>query len=695
MTRPRRKLRLPPPTPWPVPWAMPTPSNIDRVCATTISRRSGSSEGEDPPAPEPEGDLSSFRIVGKKRARPPRTQPKVALAGAALDGAADEATRSRLAGDEPIAVVIQVPTAAWVDPIASYIRNLGGGRWEIFARDGSNKAHKASAGNSEVSAALARGNRVLGVSPRPELHLPSALTGAADIVIRIAQPTGTVLRDALRRALSGRVPVRIDDGLVAGLDFDAIVASMRAGSQVADAIERLRAASSRRSGAATGAGLPDLATAVEYGAARDWGLALAADIADYRAGRISWAEIDRGVVLHSPPGCGKSLFARILAAACGVPLVTASVGEFFTGEGALGDVLQAQRAVFARAAELAPCLLFLDEIDALPDRRTLSARGRDWWMPVVNDHLLLLDSAISGQREGVVVVGATNMPDRIDPALLRPGRLERTIEIRRPDADGAANILLHHLKGDLANADLARFGRLLAGSTGAEIMEKARAARRAARRAQRPLTEADLLAAILPAGNNSPDVVYRSAIHEGGHAIVALATGTIGVRDIVLSNEDASHGRTLMGMIDQILPDRARLEDMVVAILAGRAAEKICLGSMSVGAGGGPNSDLGIATGTVAALHASYGLGAGMAFRCAHADALGALENDPQLRRAVERDLRRLQRRADQLVRQYRDAIVALAERLLRDRHVTGEDARRFLEMPTPSNRRRRSATIH
>lgn len=640
-------------------------------------------------------DGFGFPKVAKSRSRPKRPHPRRALIAAALDAAADEATRRRLTDETSIAVVVQVPTAAWVAPVADHLKGMA--RWDVFERDGSNRTHhRPTTGNDEVSGVLARGGRVLGVSQNPEMLLPAALTAAADVVVRIANPTGAVLRETLRRAFAGYVPVRIDDALMAGLDLETIVATMRAGSKPSEVLERLRAASSKATGGDAGGRLPDLGTAVEYGEARDWGLALADDFADYRAGRISWSEVDRGAVLHSPPGCGKSLFARLLASACGVPLIATSVAELFSAnDGHLGDVVKALRSTFARASEAAPCILFLDEIDAVPDRRSLSDRNRDFWLPVVNDFLLLLDAAVAGQRAGVVVIGATNMIDRVDPALLRPGRLERAIHINLPDAAGAANILKHHLGPEGAKIDHERFGRMLAGTTGADIMAHVRAARRLARRAQRPLTEADLFETILPAGTLTPDNAHRTAVHEAGHAIVSFATGTLQVRDVVVGGANRA-GRAAVRMNDK-LPTRRSIEDYVVGLLGGRAAEKACIGSISAGAGGDARSDLGLATVLVASLHTAYGLMKDLTFRANEASAIDTLASDPALRRVVERDLRRLQRRADDLARRHCDAILALAEMLLRDRHVSGERARSIFDRipPSPPVGRRRTKTIH
>lgn len=613
-------------------------------------------------------------VASPTKSRPRKPEPRTAIVAAAVDAATSEDARARLKDGGSLAVVVQVPTAAWVVPVAKYFQTTFG-QFETFARDGSNRAaHKPSSGNDEVADALALGGRVLGVSQQPEKLLPAALIESADIHVRIPSLTGTVFRDALRRAYSGRFPM-VQDALLADLDLNTIVSAMRVGSRPADVIGRLQAVAGRSGSRAKNGRLPDLEQAIEYGAARDWGLALARDIADYRAGRIAWSEVDRGAVLHSDPGLGKSLFARMLASACRLPLVATSVSEFFaSSSGDLDGVIKAQRAVFTQAAEAAPCILFLDEIDAIPDRRTMSPRGRDWWTPVINDFLLLLDAAVAGQREGVIVVGATNMIDHVDPAILRPGRLERSIEICRPDAAGALNIARHHLAGDLSDADLGRFGHLLAGCTGAEIMERVRAARRMARHAQRPLTEGDLLEAIHPHENFSPALLRRMAVHEAAHAVVALHLAIGKVTQCGLPSRAASHGFTRIEFADHDLITVEAVENRVTALLAARAAERAMLGDWSSAAGGSEESDLAHATRYVAGLHVSQGLAGRIAYRCSNAEAANEIRLDPALLNEVEVHLQRLQDRALRLVRDVRAEIEAVAAALADRRLLTGAE---------------------
>jgi cell division protease FtsH len=230
---------------------------------------------------------------------------------------------------------------------------------------------------------------------------------------------------------------------------------MRPGANERDVTARLAAAVKARAGEIGADDVPVLETAVEYGAAREWALALARDMRDYRVGALPWSAVDRGAVFFSGPGMGKSVLARSITRACESTLIVGSIGELFAGSsGYLDGVIKAQRELFAKAVAAAPSILFLDEIDGLPSREALGSRNRDFWMPIIEDFLLLLDDATSARREGVVVIGATNRISAVDPAILRPGRLERAIEIIAPNAEGVLNVLRFHVRGSLPEREL-------------------------------------------------------------------------------------------------------------------------------------------------------------------------------------------------------------------------------------------------
>lgn len=185
-----------------------------------------------------------------------------------------------------------------------------------------------------------------------------------------------------------------------------------------------------------------------YGEAQQWALDLKEDLNLWREGQLDWSEMSTRLLLSGPPGTGKTTFARALCNTLQVPLVATSVATWLE-PGYLGDVLKSISATFAAATRRAPCILFIDELDNIGSRgRNTGKQYDDYWTSLINRLLELLDGA--AKTEGVIVVGATNLPGKIDPALLRSGRLEKHVVIPPPDTDAMVGILVHHLGDDLA-----------------------------------------------------------------------------------------------------------------------------------------------------------------------------------------------------------------------------------------------------
>ncbi|MCT7662941.1 ATP-binding protein [Shinella kummerowiae] len=185
-----------------------------------------------------------------------------------------------------------------------------------------------------------------------------------------------------------------------------------------------------------------------YGEARDWALDLKADLQVWRDGGLAWGEMSTKLLLSGPPGTGKTTYARALCNTLQIPLLVTSVASWLE-PGYLGDVLRRMSKAFELARENAPVILFIDEIDNIGSR----SGGRreqhdDYWRSLINRLLELLDG--TSKTDGVVVVAATNLPDRIDSALLRSGRLEKHVAVPLPDVAALTGILAHHLGNDLS-----------------------------------------------------------------------------------------------------------------------------------------------------------------------------------------------------------------------------------------------------
>jgi cell division protease FtsH len=633
--------------------------------------------------PEPESADDDTDDDGEGAKHPNRDHDaRRAIVLAALKAATTPAIRRRLHGGKALTVVVEVPSSEWVKPVEDHFDGIRSEHWATFARDGSNKSRdKATVGNSEAAKKISAGRRVIGIAVNPKVILPSVLQAAADVTIKIVTPTGATVRDAMKRCLSGRIPGHVDDKLVADLCFDDLVAAMRSGSTPSRAVERMRTIFDRRRKTTQTGTYPRLEDAVEYGEAQKWGLELVRDLENYRAGKLLWSEISAAAILFGDPGCGKTVLADSLALACDIPIVKVSVADYFTGEAHLGIVLQQQRSTFLRAKSISSnkgaCLLFIDEIDAIPkrsdfsDASTSSRRNADWWIPIINDFLLLCDQA---KNDHVILCGATNRISAVDPALLRPGRFERAIEIGRPVLAGIINILRFHLRGDLQDEDLTEVARTADGSTAAELMDIVRAARRRARNAQRPLTLDDLRVQIQGEQDDPPAVLRRIAVHEAAHAVTTVVLSIGDLLYVTLQSRGTSGGHTKVRSSDADLMTLPDIENRVISILAAGVAERLLLGSKSVGSGGTDKSDDGIATSMISVLYASTSLTGEFFHRCSSDEALATVRADPRLRHLVEQHLRRLEKRAADLVARYCECIDAVAQALAKSRYLTGDE---------------------
>lgn len=609
--------------------------------------------------------------------------PSDAILEVAFEKVLTPALERSLSGKAALAVIVVVPAAAWVAPFKTFWERRFGNRWHILGRDGANRSeHKSTAGNSTVSKVLAAGQSIVGVATSVDI-LPSTLKASADHTMRLNAPTGAVLRQVVERHLGRPVVDQVPVLTGVGLDFDDLAAAFRPKSTSRQIVYRMERATKRRIGSEGDDRLPSLETAIEYGAARQWALDLAIDLKN----RCSWDQISRAVVVYGESGTGKTTFAKLVAKHLGLPIFSFSIADLFArSDGALGGVVQATNAMF-ELASTQRCVLLLDELDALPDRATISDRGRDWWLPVITNFLVKLDGAFSrGSGGEIIFIACTNYIDRIDAALLRPGRYEKAIEIRRPDLAGTINILGYYLP-ELESTDRAELGRLLEGSTGAELMMVARDARRIARREDRVLRADDVRAIALPAESIPGARLRRICIHEAAHAVGILVLRCGNLRGIVVQTRDGAAARTMTEHDDSDLLTRRDYEARVVATLCGRVAEGLLVGEISVGSGLDRQSDLAISTHLLASLHASTGLGGELAFTADQRRALKAVARDASLRRRVEADLVRLEKEAVRLVRRNRRAIVAIAEALAESRHLTGEAIRALFE----DNRRSRN----
>ena len=410
------------------------------------------------------------------------------------------------------------------------------------------------------------------------------------------------------------------------------------------------------------------------------------------------ARIPKGVLLVGPPGTGKTLLARAVAGEAGVEFLSISGSDFvemYVGVGA-----SRVRDLFEQAKKAAPCIIFIDEIDAVGRQRgTGLGGGHDEREQTLNQLLVEMDGF--GTNDGVVVLAATNRADILDPALLRPSRFDRQIYVGYPDIKGREDVLkIHTANKPLAeDVDLAKVARGTAGFTGADLENLSNeAALLCARRGDQFITMADFEEAeikVLAGPEKRSRVVPEherklTAYHEAGHAVVmhALPThepvhritivprGQAGGMTIALPNEDRSY------------QSKRYMEEQIVSLLGGRAAEKLMLGDISTGASNDIERASHIARKMVTAYGMSEKLGS-IAFESGHDEVFigktmgqtrsysekTAAEIDEEVKAIIDRAYAR----CEEILTARREALTVVAEYLLAHETMTGEEFERMV----------------
>ena len=326
------------------------------------------------------------------------------------------------------------------------------------------------------------------------------------------------------------------------------------------------------------------------------------------------ARIPHGLLLVGPPGTGKTLLARAVAGEAGVQFLSISGSDFvemYVGVGA-GRV----RDLFEQARKIAPAIVFIDEIDAVGRKRGSGlGGGHDEKEQTLNQLLVEMDGFT--RSEGVIVLAATNRPDILDPALLRPGRFDRQIHVGRPDVKGREEILKVHAKDKKldASVNLKTVARSTAGFTGADLSNLLNEAAILAARADRPvLTMEDMNEALMkitagPAKKSRVQTrkdLKETAVHEAGHAVAMYNLPTHDpVRQITIVPRGQSLGATwYLPKDDSSNLTRIELYEQIVSLLGGRVAEALFLGDISVGA----SNDIDRATKLAKDMVARYGM---------------------------------------------------------------------------------------
>lgn len=576
----------------------------------------------------------------------------------------------RLHDEKRFCANIKVPGADWAAPMFAFLKPWGWDFAHVRTVPLRGSQLQDDTTSQQAMATLSGGGRVLGISQDPARHLPASMRSSADMSIALPQPTGRVVAAVIKR-MTGRAPRNLPDNMVIPIGFDEICSCLRPGESATRCVERLRKAIGDRSRFdPLTQNVPHVRDLHGYGEAQRWALDLIEDLDAWRAGEIGFEQADTNVVLGSAPGLGKTTFARSLAHSLGLPLIATSVAAWFANSpGYLDSVIKEIDKVFDQAKAVAPAVLFFDEIDAVPNRATLSSRGADWWLPVITHLLTRLDGAVSDSTDRLVILGATNYPEKLDSALIRPGRLNRVIHIEPPDAEAMVGILRQHLGDALAEEDLTEAGQLAAGSSGAMVVQWVKAARRSARSSKRPMIMDDLLQTIVPEDKRSQETLDATAIHEAAHAVAAHVIGVGRVESLSMLRRGDRGGSTTLEF-DGLLPTRQAVDSLVVQLLAGRASEEVFFGEPGTGSGGPADSDLAQATKYIGSLYVSEGFGQTLRYRGSRDEVPLVLARHPDIAKVVEDHLQGLYRRATLLVEENRTLVRAVADELLRTRYV-------------------------
>ena len=409
------------------------------------------------------------------------------------------------------------------------------------------------------------------------------------------------------------------------------------------------------------------------------------------------AQMPKGILLVGPPGTGKTMLAKAVAGESNVPFFSMSGSEFvemFVGMGA-----SKVRDLFKQAKEKAPCIVFIDEIDAIGQKRNSGQYGGNDEREQTLNQLLTEMDGFEGNN-GVIILAATNRPESLDPALTRPGRFDRRVPVELPDLKGREEILkVHAKKIALApGVDLSVVARMASGASGAELANIVNeAALRAVRAGRKSVTQADLEESIevVIAGYQKKNSILTDkekcivAYHEIGHALVAAKqTHSAPVQKItIIPRTSGALGFTMqVEEGNHYLMDKTELENKIATLTGGRAAEEVAFGSITTGA----SNDIEQATKLARAMLTRYGMSDEfdmVALETVNNQYLGgdtSLACSAQTQREIDQKVVELVRaqhqKAIQILTDNRQKLDELAKYLYQKETITGDEFMEILE---------------
>ncbi|MCD8329204.1 MAG: ATP-dependent zinc metalloprotease FtsH [Lachnospiraceae bacterium] len=407
------------------------------------------------------------------------------------------------------------------------------------------------------------------------------------------------------------------------------------------------------------------------------------------------ASMPKGILLVGPPGTGKTMLAKAVAGEAGFPFFSMSGSEFvemFVGMGA-----SKVRDLFRQAKEKAPCIVFIDEIDAIGKKRGGQYGGNDEREQTLNQLLTEMDG-FEGNN-GVIILAATNQPDALDPALTRPGRFDRRVPVELPDLKGREDILRVHAKKIKVadNVDFGAIARMASGASGAELANIVNeAALRAVRDGRTFATQSDLEESIevVIAGYQKKNAILTDhekrivSYHEIGHALVAaMQTQSAPVQKItIIPRTSGALGYTMqVEEGNHYLMTKEEMENKIATLAGGRAAEELVFGSVTTGA----SNDIEQATRLARAMITRYGMSKDfdmVAMETVTNQYLGgdasltcSAETQTEIDRQVVDLVKRQHEKAGEILLENRAKLDELAEYLYEKETITGEEFMKIL----------------
>ena len=514
-------------------------------------------------------------------------------------------------------------------------------------------------------AKLQWGRTVVLISPDPErILVPEALVGA-DVIITVPPPNLAVVRQTIH-AVTGQSVRGLHRADIEGLSVENFVTAIRPLLSARECVFNLRRASKtlrKDVGAKTTVTLADLAMTRSVAS---WALETLELMEKVEEGKLKTASLIHAC-MEGPPGTGKTTLAQALAGSAGWTFVRTSVGEWFAGSGGhLGDVIRSARRFFDEIAlSTTPVVGLIDEIDSLPNRAAMDEKDSQWWTPVVTFVLTEIDK-LRHAGKPILLLGATNHFEKLDGALIRPGRLERRVPVLLPDAMDRQRLFASFLGEKLPTSAVIQLARLAIGASPARIKSWCETALAQAQKAGRPLVLRDVLDLVAPPDGRSPQKDRAVALHEAGHAVVAIEQG-LPVQEVSILSIGAIGGYVNTGDGHTGLLTLSQVERVGTMMLGGRAADE----ALGPGAHAGAAADLESVNSLLRSAMLDFGLYGSL--RTAKNTDYRDFKNGVPLAIVIDIELNRFLKRATEIVIRRQNDILRLVDVLLEERVITGK----------------------